>query len=113
LLKLAAENQSEDKKKKAGNMFNNLYSWKLIEVAKKKKRLAKKEAVLQLCKTAPKTAPKDKTGNNKEKTTSAAQDKNQKSNKKQEFSKNEDNWFYTADEVYFDAPFRLQDYKEK
>jgi hypothetical protein len=24
-----------------------------------------------------------------------------------------ENWFYTADEVYLDAPFRLQDYKEK
>ncbi|CBY38682.1 unnamed protein product [Oikopleura dioica] len=24
-----------------------------------------------------------------------------------------ENWFYTADEVYFDAPFRLQDYKIK
>jgi hypothetical protein len=111
--KLAAENQPEEKRKKAWNKFSNLYSVKLNEVANEKKKLAKKESVLQLCITAPKTAPKDKTGNNKEKTTSAAQDKNQKSNKKQVFSKNEDNWFYTADEVYFDAPFRLQDYKEK
>ena len=113
MLKLAAENQSEDEKKKARNMFNNLYSIKLHEVAKKKKKLAKKEAVLQLRKTAAKAASKNKTGDNKEKTTSAVQDKNQNSNKKQEVWKSEDNWFYTADEVYLDAPFRLQDYKEK
>ena len=102
--KLAAENQSNAKKKKAGNMFNNLYSVKLHEVAEKKKRLAKKEAV---SKPAAKAAPKDKTGNNKGKTTTAAQDK------KPEVSKTRDDWFYTADEVYLDAPFSLKDYKEK
>ena len=90
-------------------MFNNLYSVKIQEVANKKKNMLKKEAVT---KTASKIEPKDKTGDKKEKNTLAAQDENQKNHQKSKVSK-DDHWFYTANEVYLDAPFRLQDYKEK
>ena len=116
--KLAAENQSKEKKKKARLMFNDLYSQKLNEVAKKMKKLAKKEAV---SKTAAKAAPKDKTEDNKEKTTPAKE--NQKNNQTKEVpddvnlncdnEEDRENWFYTANKMYLDAPFRLQDYRKK
>jgi hypothetical protein len=65
LEKLAADNQSDDKKNEAERMFNKLYSVKLQEVAAKKKQssLAKKD--LETKKMA-KTASED----NKENATS-------------------------------------------
>jgi len=77
LEKLAAENQSDDKKKEAEKMFYKLYTAELREVANKKTKLAKKEAV---SKTVAKTAPKDKTDDNKKKTNSSK--KNQKNYQK-------------------------------
>ena len=47
-------------------------------------------------------------------------EKNKATNDKKKAIKNDSdndedrqNWFYTADEVYPDAPFRIQDYKKK
>jgi len=65
---LAADKQSKDKKKKARNMFNNLYSVQIQKIANKNKKLTKKELANKAKANSP---SKNKSDDNKENTNSA------------------------------------------
>ena len=65
---LAAGKQSNDKKNKAKNMFNNLYRIQIEKVANKNKKLTKKEHANKAKANSP---SKDKSDDNKENTNSA------------------------------------------
>jgi len=65
---LAADKQSKDKKKKARNMFNNLYSVQIQKVANKNKKLSKKELANKAKANSP---SKNKSDDNKENSNSA------------------------------------------
>ncbi|CBY19192.1 unnamed protein product [Oikopleura dioica] len=76
---LATGKQSNDKKKKAKNMFNNLYSVQIQKVANKNKKLTKKELANKAKANSP---PKNKSDDNKENSNSAK--KNSISSKSQQ-----------------------------
>ena len=65
---LSTGKQSNDKKKKARNMFNNLYSVQIQKIANKNKKLTKKELANKAKANSP---SKNKSDDNKENTNSA------------------------------------------
>jgi hypothetical protein len=140
---LAANKESSDKKKKALKNFNVFYTEKLQEKNKLEAPLifyverlrqryknrrryrhinyegltlekAKKmyENMLREIENNKKQAKIKREQKIKEKISmkrKLAQKKREEKEKKEKL----ENWFYTADEIYPDAPFRLQDYKKK